>query len=459
MIPLIGRLYRNHNVVTSVFGRPVINRSVINLLKAHKFVRQIEDNGLSVRETFPVLEVLADLDLGPSRIDIGKLAVGYRTEGEGRSLEEYVTEKVASVTNGHKQTLGPGQDVVLYGFGRIGRLMARILIERAGSGSGLNLRAIVVRPGGADNDLQKRASLLRRDSVHGSFQGTISVDEENKVIYANGVAIQVIYSSSPDSIDYTQYGINNAVVVDNTGKWRDKEGLGLHLQSKGVSRVLLTAPGKGDIKNIVYGVNHKDIEPADQILSAASCTTNAITPVLKAINDEYGVEHGHVETVHSYTNDQNLIDNYHKGERRGRSAALNMVITETGAAKAVAKALPELEGKLTGNAIRVPTPNVSLAILNLSLGKATTVEELNSFIRETSLYSKLQKQVDYVTSVEAVSSDFVGSRRAGVVDGQATIVDGKRCVLYVWYDNEFGYSCQVNRILQFMSGAMYPSVP
>ncbi|KEI71825.1 glyceraldehyde-3-phosphate dehydrogenase [Endozoicomonas elysicola] len=459
MIPLIGQLYRNHNVVTSVFGRPVINRSVINLLKAHKFVRQIEDNGLSVRETYPVLDILSGLDLGPSRIDIGKLAVGYRSEGEGQSLKEYVTQKVASVTNGHKQKLGAGQDVVLYGFGRIGRLMARILIERAGGGSGLNLRAVVVRPGGAENDLQKRASLLRRDSVHGSFQGTISVDEENKVIYANGVAIQVIYSNSPDSIDYTQYGIQNAVIVDNTGKWRDKEGLGLHLQSNGVSRVLLTAPGKGDIKNIVYGVNHKDIQQDDQILSAASCTTNAITPVLKAIHDEFGVEHGHVETVHSYTNDQNLIDNYHKGERRGRSAALNMVITETGAAKAVAKALPELEGKLTGNAIRVPTPNVSLAILNLSLAKATTVEDLNNYIRETSLYSSLQKQVDYVTSVEAVSSDFVGSRRAGVVDGQATIVDGQRCVLYVWYDNEFGYSCQVNRILQFMSGAMYPSVP
>lgn len=459
MIPLIGQLYRNHNVVTSVFGRPVINRSVINLLKAHKFVRQIEDNGLSVRETYPVLDILTGLDLGPSRIDIGKLAVGYRSEGEGQSLKEYVAQKVASVTNGHKQKPGSGQDVVLYGFGRIGRLMARILVERAGSGSGLNLRAVVVRPGGAENDLQKRASLLRRDSVHGSFQGTISVDEENKVMYANGVAIQVIYSNSPDSIDYTQYGIQNAVVVDNTGNWRDKEGLGLHLQSNGVSRVLLTAPGKGDIKNIVYGVNHKDVQQEDQILSAASCTTNAITPVLKAINDEFGVEHGHVETVHSYTNDQNLIDNYHKGERRGRSAALNMVITETGAAKAVAKALPELEGKLTGNAIRVPTPNVSLAILNLSLAKATTVEDLNNFIRETSLYSSLQKQVDYVTSVEAVSSDFVGSRRAGVVDGQATIVDGQRCVLYVWYDNEFGYSWQVNRILQFMSGAMYPSVP
>ncbi|WP_299726528.1 glyceraldehyde-3-phosphate dehydrogenase [uncultured Endozoicomonas sp.] len=459
MIPLIGQLYRNHHVVTSVYGRPVINRSVINLLKAHKFVRQIEDSELSVRETFPVLDILSKLDLGPSRIDIGKLAVDYRREGNGLSLEAYVTEKVAGITNGNKQPLSEGQDVVLYGFGRIGRLMARLLVERAGGGSGLNLRAVVVRPGGADNDLQKRASLLRRDSVHGSFQGTISVDEENSIIYANGVGIQVIYSNAPDSIDYTEYGINNAIVVDNTGKWRDKEGLGLHLEANGVSRVLLTAPGKGDIKNVVYGVNHNDILPEDQILSAASCTTNAITPILKAINDQFGVEHGHVETVHSYTNDQNLIDNYHKGERRGRSAALNMVITETGAAKAVAKALPELEGKLTGNAIRVPTPNVSLAILNLSLTKETDVDALNDFLRETSLHSSLQKQVDYVTSVEAVSSDFVGSRRAGVVDGQATIVDGKRCVLYVWYDNEFGYSCQVNRILQYMCGVMYPSIP
>ncbi|MGB1271798.1 MAG: glyceraldehyde-3-phosphate dehydrogenase, partial [Endozoicomonas sp.] len=440
MIPMIGRLYRNHNVVTSIFGRPVINRSVINILKAHKFARQIDDQGLSVHETYPVLELLSGMELGPSRIDIGKLAAGYREQGDGLSLKDYVHQKVKPVIlgdgNGEKVPLGPGQDVVLYGFGRIGRLMARILVERAG-GSGLNLRALVVRPGGADNDLQKRASLLRRDSVHGSFQGTISVDEENKVIYANGVAIQVIYSNAPETINYTRYGISNAVVVDNTGKWRDEEGLGLHLQSKGVSRVLLTAPGKGEIKNIVYGVNHQDIKGEDRVLSAASCTTNAITPVLKAIHQEFGVENGHVETVHSYTNDQNLIDNYHKGDRRGRSAALNMVLTETGAAKAVAKALPELQGKLTGNAIRVPTPNVSLAILNLNLSKATTREALNQFLRDASLYSDLHKQIDFVTSVEAVSSDFVGSRRAGVVDGQATIVEGDRCVLYVWYDNEF----------------------
>ncbi|MGB0360115.1 MAG: glyceraldehyde 3-phosphate dehydrogenase NAD-binding domain-containing protein, partial [Endozoicomonas sp.] len=251
MIPLIGQLYRNHHVVTSIYGRPIINRSVINLLKAHKFVRLVEDSELSVHETYPVLEILVKLDLGPSRVDIGKLAVDYHREGNGLSLEDYITQKVAGITNGNKQPLNQGHDVVLYGFGRIGRLMARLLIERAGGGSGLNLRAVVVRPGGADNDLQKRASLLRRDSVHGSFQGTISVDEENNIIYANGVGIQIIYSNAPDSIEYTQYGINNAIVVDNTGKWRDKDGLGLHLKAQGISRVLLTAPGKGDIKNIV----------------------------------------------------------------------------------------------------------------------------------------------------------------------------------------------------------------
>jgi glyceraldehyde 3-phosphate dehydrogenase len=332
------------------------------------------------------------------------------------------------------------------------------MLDRAGSGHSLRLRAIVVRKGNAENDLEKRASLLRRDSVHGSFKGTIQVDQENNAIIANGNYIQVIFSDGPDQIDYTQYGIKNALVIDNTGKWRDEAGLSLHLQSKGVARVLLTAPGKG-IKNIVMGVNHNDITDADRILSAASCTTNAIVPVLKAVNDQFGVINGHVETVHSYTNDQNLIDNYHKGDRRGRAAALNMVLTETGAAKAVAKALPELEGKLTGNAIRVPTPNVSMAILNLNLEVATDKDKLNAFLRDAALYSDLQKQIDYSNSPEAVSTDFVGSRAAGVVDALATIVDGNRCVLYVWYDNEFGYSCQVVRMAQHLAKCTLPAFP
>ena len=194
-------------------------------------------------------------------------------------------------------------------------------------------------------------------------------------------------------------------------------------------------------------------------LEPASCTTNAITPVLKAMYDRFGIRNGHVETVHAYTNDQNLIDNYHKADRRGRSAPLNMVLTETGAAKAVAKALPELAGKLTGNAIRVPTPNVSMAIMNLNLNEATTKEDLNNFLRETSLFSELQNQIDYTASTEIVSSDLVGSRYAGIVDSQATIVDGDRAVLYVWYDNEFGYSCQVLRVVQDMAGLVVPSLP
>jgi glyceraldehyde 3-phosphate dehydrogenase len=305
----------------------------------------------------------------------------------------------------------------------------------------------------------KRASLLRRDSVHGAFKGTIRVDEERQALILNGNEVKVIYASSPSEVDYTEYGINNAIVVDNTGVWRDEAGLGQHLQCKGVSKVLLTAPGKGDIKNIVYGINNGDIQADDKIISAASCTTNAITPVLKAMMDKYGVKHGHVETVHAYTNDQNLIDNYHTGDRRGRGAALNMVITETGAAKAVSKALPELEGKLTGNAIRVPTPNVSMAILNLQLDKEANKEELNDYMREMALYSGLQQQIDFTNSPEVVSSDFVGSRHACVFDSRATIANDKSAVLYCWYDNEFGYSCQVVRCLEDMSGVNYVMYP
>jgi glyceraldehyde 3-phosphate dehydrogenase len=451
MIPLIGRLYRENNVVTSIHGRSLINQSVVGILKAHRFARQIDDVELPLEETFPVLQALTELDLGAGSVDLARLLAKFKTEAAGSELKDFLREELAEIVGKRGADARVSTDVVLYGFGRIGRLLARIMIGHSGGGHGLRLRAIVVRKG-SENDLVKRASLLRRDSVHGPFEGTISVDEEQNTILANGTLINVIYSNDPSTVDYTAYGINDAIVVDNTGRWRDEEGLSQHLKSKGVSRVVLTAPGKGGLKNIVHGVNHKDITSDDKIVTAASCTTNAITPVLKAINDKYGVVHGHVETVHSFTNDQNLIDNFHKGERRGRAASLNMVITETGAAKAVAKALPELEGKLTGNAIRVPTPNVSMAILNLNLEKDATKEELNTYLRGMSLDSELHKQIDYIDSPEVVSSDFVGSRRAGIVDGLATIANGKNAVLYVWYDNEFGYSCQVIRVLEEMAG-------
>ncbi|GAA1845861.1 glyceraldehyde-3-phosphate dehydrogenase [Agromyces salentinus] len=456
MIPLIGGLYRDFGVVTSIHGRRLINRSPVELLKAHRFARQAGDVELDLADSMRMLEALREIGPGPASVDIARLVARHAAsgeDGERMPLADFLRLELAPVVaaDGEALPTREGTDVVLYGFGRIGRLLARILIAHAGDATGLRLRAIVVRKGAA-NDLVKRASLLRRDSVHGSFAGTIEVDEEANTILANGTLIQVIHANDPAAIDYTAYGIRDAIVVDNTGRWRDEEGLSQHLRSTGVARVLLTAPGKGSIKNIVHGINHDDISAEDRILSAASCTTNAITPVLKAVDDAYGVVRGHVETVHSFTNDQNLIDNFHAGDRRGRSAALNMVITETGAAKAVAKALPSFAGKLTGSAIRVPTPDVSLAILNLRLERPAAKAELNRYLRQVSLTSPLRQQVDYIESPEVVSTDFVGSSRAGIVDGLATIADGTDAVLYVWYDNEYGYSCQVVRVIEAMAG-------
>lgn len=450
MTPLIGQLYRDHEVICTVFDRNLVNKATIDILRAHRFARQIIDREIWVTDTYPMLQAMAEMNLAPGKVDLARLVLRYQEQGGG-DVKSFVAEQLKGLNTGRSSQLSEPRDVVLYGFGRIGRLLARILIQQAGGGNKLRLRAAVVRKG-SDDDLAKRASLLRRDSVHGHFEGTIKIDEQENAIIANGNMIRIIYANSPDEIDYTQYGIENAIVVDNTGKWRDRTGLGLHLKAKGTSHVLLTAPGKGDIPNVVYGVNNELLDMGEKILSAASCTTNAIVPTLKAVSDKFGIETGHVETCHSYTNDQNLIDNYHKKERRGRSAALNMVITETGAAKAVAKCLPELAGKLTGNAIRVPTPNVSLAILNLTLSRETSVDELNSYLRSMSLDSPLQDQIDYTNSPEVVSTDMVGSSYAGVVDSLATIVQGNRCVLYVWYDNEYGYSHQVVRIIEKIAG-------
>ena len=458
MLPLIGKLFRNHSVEISVYGRTLVNASAIDIIKAHRTVRLHEGVKLRLRESFPLLEAISEMSLSPAQIDIGKLAYKfhYKNDNAGDDVHAFLRTELATLLS-QKEEQQP-QDIVLYGFGRIGRLLARLLIERQGMNNKLRLRAIVVR-GGRDGDLEKRASLLRRDSVHGPFNGSITIDHERQALKANGSFIQVIYANSPDQIDYTQYGIDNAIIIDNTGSWRDRDGLGQHLKAKGAAKVILTAPGKGDIKNIVHGVNHADVLPEDTILSAASCTTNAITPALKAIDEKFGIENGHVETVHSYTNDQNLIDNYHKADRRGRSAPLNMVITETGAAKAVAKAYPKLAGKLTGNAIRVPTPNVSLAILNLNLAQSTTRDEVNEYLRQVTLFSSLQHQIDYTASKEIVSTDLVGSRAACVVDSQATIVADNRLTLYVWYDNEFGYSCQVLRVVRDMAGQHVPTLP
>ncbi|QYJ03114.1 glyceraldehyde-3-phosphate dehydrogenase [Nocardioides panacisoli] len=459
MIPLIGKLHREKGVTILLHSRPLMNKGVIDILKTHRFARQIEGSELGVHDTLPFLQALADLDVGAAKIDLAALRAAHRADDRDLSVTDFTAEALAGII-GENKPVGQGpRDVVLYGFGRIGRLVARLLIEKAGSGRGLRPRAVVVRRGGAGkDDLAKRASLLRRDSIHGQFKGTIKIDEDKNQIIANGNVIQVIYADSPAEIDYTEYGIDNAILIDNTGIWRDREGLSGHLRP-GIDKVLLTAPGKGDVPNIVHGVNHLDTDADEKVLSCASCTTNAIVPPLKAMEDEYGIIRGHVETVHSFTNDQNLLDNYHKADRRGRSAPLNMVLTATGASSAVKKALPNLDAKITGNSIRVPTPDVSMAILSLQLKRETTRDEVLDHLREVSLTGPLSRNLDYTQATDAVSSDFIGSRAASIIDGNAAIVDGDSAILYVWYDNEFGYSCQVVRTVQYISGIEYPTYP
>ena len=444
MIPIIGNLYRD-GINILVYGKSLVNESPVEIMRAHRFARQSDMNELSELETFPILQYISGLDLADCEIDIGELAVRcpfFSTLKEDSSgLPDFINKELKSVINKDSNRPESPKDIVLYGFGRIGRLVTRMMIQNTGPGNYYKLKAVVIRKA-SDDDIYKRASLLSRDSVHGSFDGTVRVDEDNSSLVINGNPVKIIYANSPEEVVYSDHDIKDPIVIDNTGVWRDESGLGLHIKS-GASKTILTAPAKGDIKNIVFGVNDEILNNEDQIISAASCTTNAIVPVLKVLNDEYGVEGGHIETVHAYTNDQNLIDNFHKGDRRGRGAPLNMVITSTGAVKAVGKAIPELADKLTGNAIRVPTPNVSLAILSLILNVDVDKENLNSYLKSMAFHSKYREIIGYVNSSEIVSTDFYSSPFASIIDSQATITSGNRVTLYCWYDNEYGYSKQV----------------
>ena len=460
MIPMIGNLYRD-GINILVYGKSLVNESPVEIMRAHRFARQSDMNELSELETFPILQYISGLNLADCEIDIGELAVRcpfFSSLKEDTSgLSDFINTELVSVINKDSNRPESPKDIVLYGFGRIGRLVTRMMIQNTGPGNYYKLKAIVIRKA-SDDDIYKRASLLSRDSVHGSFDGTVRVDEENSSLVINGNPVKIIYANSPEEVVYSDHGIKDPIVIDNTGVWRDESGLGLHIKS-GASKTILTAPAKGDIKNIVFGVNDEILNNEDKIISAASCTTNAIVPVLKVLNDEYGVEGGHIETVHAYTNDQNLIDNFHKGDRRGRGAPLNMVITSTGAVKAVGKAIPELADKLTGNAIRVPTPNVSLAILSLILNVDVDKENLNSYLKSMAFHSKYREIIGYVNSPEVVSTDFYSSPFASIVDSKATIASGNRVTLYCWYDNEYGYTKQVIGLAKKVAKINLPRLP
>lgn len=451
IIKIVSDLWYDKSIELIFFRNPLLNRNVSDVMNLHEYAGEFIQKPINVFDTVEIAKALSNLDLPPSRIDIGKLTYEFHMDTNAvHDPRAFVIDRLKDSKK--SQEIKP-KDVVLYGFGRIGRLLAREMMSKIGKGEQLRLRAIVTRDRNDAQSLEKRASLLRYDSVHGDFEGSVSADVENNALIINGTTVHIITAAGPEEIDYTQYGIEEALVIDNTGAFTTEEALKRHLTSKGVEKVLLTAPGKG-VPNIVHGVNHNDYNPDEvKIYSAASCTTNAITPVLKAIEDTLGVVKGHLETIHAYTNDQNLVDNMHKKYRRGRAAALNMVITETGAGSAVAKALPSLAGKLTSNAIRVPVPNGSLVVLNLEVGKTTTVAEVNNIMRKYALEGELVEQIKYSLNNELVSSDIVGTSAPSIYDSNATIVsgDGKNIVLYVWYDNEYGYSHQVIRLAKYIS--------
>ncbi|MCO6148390.1 glyceraldehyde-3-phosphate dehydrogenase [Flavobacterium sp. NRK1] len=450
-IKIVSDLWYDKSIELVLFRNQLIDRNVSDIINLHEYAGEFVQKPINVFDSVEIARAIEALDLPPSRIDIGKLTYEYHLEDDKyNDATAFVIDKLKDAKV--SRNIQP-KDVVLYGFGRIGRLLAREMMHKIGKGNQLRLRAIVVRDKADATLLEKRASLLRYDSIHGDFEGSVNADHENNALIINGTTVHIITASNPEEIDYTAYGINNALLIDNTGAFTTEEALSRHLSSNGVEKVLLTAPGKG-VPNIVYGVNHNEHSPDEvDIFSAASCTTNAITPILKAVEDTLGVVKGHLETIHAYTNDQNLVDNMHKKYRRGRAAALNMVITETGAGSAVAKALPSLAGKLTSNAIRVPVPNGSLVVLNLEVERPTNVAEVNEIMKHYALEGELVEQIKYSMNNELVSSDIVGTAQPAIYDSNATIVsaDGKNIVLYVWYDNEYGYSHQVIRLAKYIA--------
>lgn len=451
----IGELMYKKGIELILYRNSLNEVSISELLSLHAYAREFVGKNITIETSAAIAKEILNMNLELSKVDIGKLNSEWTKRKDGfADIASFLDHELGDLKAGTDMDWQKPVDVVLYGFGRIGRLCARSIIDMTGIGAQLRLRAIVTRNNDIDQ-IVKRADLLRMDSVHGPFKGVIEINETDKKLVINGEEVQMIAAKDPSQIDYTAYGIQNALVIDNTGVWRDKEGLSLHTMSEGISKVLVTAPAK-EMPNIVYGVNHL-AHKSDSVntWSAASCTTNAIVPILKVIDDEFGVVHGHIETIHAYTNDQNLLDNMHKKHRRGRSAAVNMVITETGAANAVAKVMPHLKGKLTGSAVRVPTPNGSLAIMNLTVEKNASIENINQVLKQGALHGPLRNQIKFSFEKELVSSDIIGSNCCSVFDSPSTKVSSnqKNMVLYVWYDNEYGYTQQVIRLAKYIMNA------
>ena len=331
--------------------------------------------------------------------------------------------------------------VAINGFGRIGRLVARAILEKPDCG--LDLVAI--------NDLadaKANALLFKRDSVHGAFPGEVSVDGD--AIVVNGKRILVTAQRDPAALPHKDHGV--ALALECTGFFTDRASAQKHLDA-GASRVLISAPAKGVDKTIVYGVNHEVLTAADTIVSNASCTTNCLAPMAMICNETVGIERGLMTTIHAYTNDQKILDQIHSDPRRARAAAMSMIPTTTGAARAVGEVLPELKGKLDGSAIRVPTPNVSLVDLTFTPKRDTSVEEINAALKAAS-QGKLKGVLAY-TDEPLVSIDFNHDPASSTIDSLETaVLEGKLVRVVSWYDNEWGFSNRMVDTAGVMAGLL-----
>jgi glyceraldehyde 3-phosphate dehydrogenase len=318
--------------------------------------------------------------------------------------------------------------VAINGFGRIGRLVARALLAKADSG--LELVAV--------NDLadtQSNALLFKRDSVHGAYPGEVSADGQDLVI--DGKRVRVTAEKDPARLPHGDLGVE--LVLECTGFFTDRDSARKHIDA-GARKVLISAPAKGVDLTVVYGVNHERLEAGHTIVSNASCTTNCLAPVAKVLNDTIGIERGLMTTVHAYTNDQKILDQIHKDPRRARAAAMSMIPTTTGAARAVGEVLPELKGKLDGSSIRVPTPNVSLVDLTFTPKRDTSLDEVNGALKAASESGPLAGILAY-SEEPLVSIDYNGNPASSTIDSLETaVLEGKLVRVLSWYDNEWGFS-------------------
>jgi glyceraldehyde 3-phosphate dehydrogenase len=335
--------------------------------------------------------------------------------------------------------------IAINGFGRIGRVIFRILDERAKKGMH-DLEVVAI------NDLTDAATnahLLKYDSVHRRFDAQVKAEKD--AIVVNGKPIKVFAEKDPSKLPWKDLNVD--VVVESSGAFTANEKLLMHVAA-GAKKVMLTAPWKGSAPDatICYGVNHDIFKPEMKTVSTASCTTNCLAPVAKVLMDNFGIDNAYVTTIHSYTNDQRILDLPHSDMRRARAAALNMIPTTTGAAQAVALVLPQLKGKFDGCAIRVPTPDVSLIDLTATLGKSTTAEEINAKLKEAA--QGAFKGVMGYTDEELVSMDFMGTVESSYVDGPSTsVLNGNFVKVLSWYDNEWGFSNRAVDLLTMMARA------